>query len=124
MRKRTDRLDSEYRKEISAILAGALKNKEPGLRGIVSVTEADVAPDLKTAKIYVSVYASTPEEKAQTLRIISDNAGFIRRELASVMRTRTVPALTFSEDKSMEYGAKMDDIFAKLHEKHDEDKSE
>ncbi len=124
MRKRTDRLDSEYRKEISVILAGALKNKEPQLRGIVSVTEADVAPDLKTAKIYVSVYATTPEEKTQTLRIISDNAGFIRRELASVMRTRTVPALTFLEDKSMEYGAKMDDVFAKLHEKQDEDKSE
>lgn len=114
---RTDRLDSEYRKEISAILAGALKNKEPNLRGIVSVTEADVAPDLKTAKIYISVYAKTPEEKAETIRLIQENAGFIRKELAGVMRMRTVPALTFLEDKSMEYGAKMDDIFAKLHEK-------
>ncbi|MDE5547744.1 MAG: 30S ribosome-binding factor RbfA [Clostridia bacterium] len=118
---RTDRLDSEYRKEISAIFAGALKNKEPGLRGLVSVTEADVAPDLKTAKIYVSVYAVTPEEKEETLRLIRENAGFIRRELAGVMRMRTVPALTFLEDKSMEYGAKIDDIFAKLHEKQKED---
>lgn len=118
---RTDRLDSEYRKEISAILAGALKNREPRLRGIVSVTEADVAPDLKTAKIYVSVYAVTPGEKEETLRLIRENAGFIRRELAGVMRMRTVPALTFLEDKSMEYGAKMDDIFARLHEKDKED---
>lgn len=114
---RTDRLDSEYRKEISAILAGALKNKEPNLRGIVSVTEADVAPDLKTAKIYISVYAKTPAEKAETIRLIQENAGFIRRELSGVMRMRTVPALTFFEDKSMEYGAKMDDLFARLHEK-------
>ena len=49
--KRTDRLDSEYRKEISAIVAGSLKNREPRLKGIISITEADVAPDLKTAKI-------------------------------------------------------------------------
>lgn len=114
--KRTERLDSEYRKEISATLAGALKNKEPALKGIISVTEADVAPDLKTAKIFVSIYAASPEEKANTLAIIRENAGFIRRELSKVMRMRTVPALTFLEDKSMEYGARMDDIFAKLHE--------
>ena len=113
--KRTDRLDSEYRKEISAIVAGSLKNREPRLKVIISITEADVAPDLKTAKIYLSVYAVSPEEKQQTIAAIRANAGFIRRELYSVMRTRTVPALTFLEDKSMEYGAKMDDIFAKLH---------
>ena len=53
---RTDRLDSEYRREISAILAGPLKNRDPRITGIVSVTEAHVSPDLKTAKIYVSVY--------------------------------------------------------------------
>lgn len=116
MKTRTDRLDSEYRKEISAIFAGALKNKEPALKGILSVTEADVAPDLKTAKIYVSVYAVNAEEKARTLAIIRENAGFVRKELAKVMRTRTVPALTFLEDKSMEYGAKMDELFAKLNE--------
>lgn len=112
---RTDRLDSEYRKEISAIIAGPLKNRAPDLKGMVSVTEADVAPDLKTAKIYVSVYAVSPEEKANTLALLKENAGFIRKELSQVMRMRTVPVLTFLEDRSMEYGAKMDDIFAKLH---------
>lgn len=113
---RTERLGSEYRKEISAIISGALKNKEPALKGLISVTEADVAPDLKTAKIFVSVYAVSSQEKAETFAIIRENAGFIRRELSRIMRTRTVPALTFLEDKSMEYGQKMDDIFAKLHE--------
>ena len=70
MTARTDRLDSEYRKEISAILAGALRNKEPSMKGLVSVTEAIVAPDLKTAKIYVSVYAVSPAQKAETMRAI------------------------------------------------------
>lgn len=112
--KRTDRLDSEYRKEISAVISGALKNKEPELKGIISITEADVAPDLKTAKIYVSVYTATKTEKERTLEILRENAGFIRKELARVMRTRTVPALTFIEDGSMEYGSKMDELLDSL----------
>lgn len=112
---RHDRLGSEYRKEISAIIAGSLKSKEPDLKGIISVTEADVAPDLKTAKVYVSVYAKNQEEEQQSLAIIQANAGFIRHELSLVMRMRTVPQLTFLRDGSMEYGSKMDSIFSELH---------
>lgn len=112
--KRTDRLNSEYRKEISAILTGPLKSKEPDLKGIISVTEADVAPDLKTAKVYLSIYAQG-EEKERTFELIKANAGFIRKELSKVMRMRTVPNLTFLSDESMEYGSKMDELFAKIH---------
>lgn len=112
--KRTDRLNSEYRKEISAILSGTLKDKAPDLKGIVSVTETDVAPDLKTAKVYLSIYAAE-EDKQRTFELIKKNAGFVRRELARVMRMRTVPELTFCLDGSMEYGSKMDELFASLH---------
>ncbi len=115
MTKRTDRLDSEFQREIAAILAGPFKDKIPGVRGIVSVTEADVAPDLKTAKVYLSVYATSKEEEAATFALITQNAGFIRRELAHRMRLRTVPALTFLKDGSMEYGSRMDELFSKLH---------
>ncbi len=114
MTKRTDRLDSEFRKEIAAIVAGPLKDRAPSVKGLVSVTEAHVAPDLKTAKVYVSVYAVSPEEKEQTLAALRENAGFIRHELAQVMRMRTVPLLTILPDDSMEYGSKMDELFARL----------
>ena len=113
--KRTERLDSEFRKEIAAIIAGPLKNRAPEIKGLVSVTEVHVAPDLKTAKVYVSVYASSQDEKAQTLSVLRENAGFIRHELAQVMRMRTVPELTILADDSMEYGSKMDELFASLH---------
>ncbi len=111
---RTQRLNSEYQREISSVISGALKNKEPDLKGIISVTEADVAPDLKTAKIYVSVLASSPAEKKRTFELILRNAGFIRHELAKVMQMRTVPYLTFLEDGSMEYGSKMDALFEEI----------
>lgn len=112
---RTTRLNGEYQKEISAILR-RLKDRVAGLKGIVSITEADVAPDLKTAKIYISIYAASEEEKLRSFEVIQENAGFIRHELSQVMRMRTVPALTFLWDGSMTYGAKMDELFKKINE--------
>ncbi|MBQ5927168.1 MAG: 30S ribosome-binding factor RbfA [Clostridia bacterium] len=112
---RTARLNGEYQKEISEIIRVRLKSREPDLKGLISVTEADVAPDLKTAKIYISIYASSEQEKLRSFDVIQANAGFIRHELAQVMRMRTVPALTFLWDGSMAYGSKMDELFKKIH---------
>lgn len=112
---RTTRLNGEYQKEISVILR-RLKDRTPELKGIVSVTEADVAPDLKTAKIYISIYAASEEEKLRSFEVIQENAGYIRHELSQVMRMRTVPALTFLWDGSMTYGAKMDELFKKIND--------
>jgi ribosome-binding factor A len=54
------------------------------------------------------------EETKRSFRILQENAGFIRHELAQVMRMRTVPAITFRMDGSMVYGAKMDELFKKI----------
>ncbi len=110
---RTSRLNGEYQKEISVILR-RLKDRVPDLKGMISVTEADVAPDLKTAYVYVSIYGVSEEESKRTFKLLQENAGFIRHELAQVMRMRTVPALTFRMDGSMSYGSKMDEIFKGL----------
>ena len=111
---RTSRLNGEYQKEISEIIR-RLKDKAPDLKGLVSVTEADVAPDLKSAKIYVSIYGAGETDTQRSFAALQENAGFIRHELSQVMRMRTVPALTFRMDGSMSYGAKMDELFKKIH---------
>ncbi len=110
---RTSRLNGEYQKEISAILR-RLKDKAPELKGLISVTEADVAPDLKTAIVYVSIYGAGEAETKRSFEILQQNAGYIRHELSQVMRMRTVPALTFRMDGSMVYGAKMDELFKQI----------
>ncbi len=110
---RTARLNGEYQKEISEIIR-RLKDREPDLKGLISVTEADVAPDLKTAIVYVSIFAPTEEETKRSFALLQENAGYIRRELSQVMRMRTVPAITFRTDGSMVYGAKMDELFKKI----------
>ena len=110
---RTSRLNGEYQKEISEIIR-LQKDKMPGIKGLVSVTEVDVAPDLKTAIVYVSIYGTNDVESKRTFEILQQNAGFIRHQLAQGMRMRTVPALTFRTDGSMVYGAKMDELFKKI----------
>ena len=110
---RTSRLNGEYQKEISEIIR-LNKDRMFGVKGMISITEADVAPDLKTAYVYVSVYGVSEAETKQTLQALQENAGFIRHQLAQVMRMRTVPALTFRLDGSMGYGAKMDELFKKI----------
>lgn len=120
MSRRTDRVGGELQREIAAIISGELKNREPDLKGLISVTEVDAAPDFKTAKVYVSIYAASDEEKKRSFAVLRENAGHVRHELAKVMRMRTVPALTFLEDRSMAYGSHMDELFASLHQDEDE----
>lgn len=110
---RTSRLNGEYQKEISELIR-KVKDRNPDLKGLISVTEADVAPDLKTAIVYVSIYGASEEETKRSFAILQESAGFIRRELSKVMRMRTVPALTFRMDGSMGYGAKMDELFKSI----------
>ena len=107
---RTSRLNGEYQKEISAILR-RLKDRAADFKGLVSVTEVDVAPDLKTAIVYVSIYGVGEGDMKRSFEVLKENAGYIRHELSQVMRMRTVPALTFRTDSSMVYGAKMDELF-------------
>lgn len=111
---RGERLAGEFQKEIYSVINGKLRGKYPEISAIISVTEADISPDLKSAKVYISVYDPDVTRADNTFSIIKDNAGFIRHELSQVMRLRTVPELRFLKDGSMEYGQKIDKILSGL----------
>jgi ribosome-binding factor A len=120
---RGERLSSQFREEIYAIISKQLRNKHPELSAIISVTQADVAPDLKSAKVYISIYDTNEERKEKSFVILKENAGYIRHELSQVLHIRTVPELSFILDGSMEYGAKIDKLLEQLDIK-SEDNSE
>jgi len=113
---RGERLAGEFQKEISNVIAGKLRGNYPALSAIISVTGCDIAPDLKSAKIYISVFDTDNARAEESFKTIKENAAFIRHELAKVMRLRTVPELRFIKDESMAYGAKIDKIIATLEE--------
>ncbi|HIR99295.1 MAG TPA: 30S ribosome-binding factor RbfA [Candidatus Coproplasma avistercoris] len=119
---RGERLASEFQKAVYEIISRRLRDRVGGLSAIISVTGADVAPDLKTAKIYISIFDPDESKKQFTFEAVKQNAGFIRHELAGMLRIRTVPALTFILDGSMEYGAHIDEILGRLGTEHNDDK--
>ncbi len=90
--------------ELSNIIRGGIK--DPRIAPWTSVVACEVAPDLKTCKVYISVLG---DEKAQedTLAGLKSASGYIRRELAHTLNMRNTPELTFVMDQSIEYGVNM-----------------
>ena len=103
---RLGRIDEEFKKEISNIISYDLK--EPKITGMISVTRVKVTPDLRYAKIWVSILNA--KNIKETLDGLKKSAGFIRGELAKRINLRYTPELTFVIDDSLEYGAKIDSI--------------
>lgn len=110
------RLSSEFQKNITAAISGELRNRYPQLSAIISVTGADIAPDLKTARIYLSIFDTDEQKRQLSFDIIKENAGFIRHILSEQMTIRYVPVLTFILDVSAEYGAHIDEILNNLND--------
>jgi ribosome-binding factor A len=104
---RHERIAGEIRQEISVMLAGELK--DPRLAGLATVTEVRVTPDLKQARVYVSVMG-TEAEQASTLKGLSAAAGFVRHELSERLRMRRAPEVHFVLDRSGEYGDRIDEL--------------
>lgn len=98
------RVNTEVQRELSNIIRGGLK--DPRVASWTSVVAAEVAPDLKTCKAYISVLG---DEKAQedTLAGLSSAVGYIRRELARNLNLRNTPEIRFILDQSIEYGVNM-----------------
>jgi len=109
--KRSQRVSHQLKKEVSDIVSRRLK--DPRL-GFLTVTDVDVASDLKNAKVYVSVLME--DERAPTMEALTASASFIRSELGRRLRMKNIPLLTFHLDTSAEYGDKMERLFKKLHE--------
>lgn len=103
---RFNRVDEELKKQVSSIIMNDIK--DPNLTGLISVTKAKVTPDLKYAKVYVSILNA--KNVKQDLAILKKTSGLTRSLLAKRMNLRITPEIIFELDDSMEYGAKIDSI--------------
>ncbi|MBR3864834.1 MAG: 30S ribosome-binding factor RbfA [Clostridia bacterium] len=110
--KREKRLNSEFKKEIYELLT--TKVKDVRLTEMFSITSVNVTPDLKQAKVYISILSFNEDRKNATFEAIKASAGFIRREISSRMHIRTVPEFTFLLDNRAEYGERIDQILSEI----------
>ena len=74
---RMDRVNEELKKEISQIIDQNLKN--PNITGIISVTKVKTSPDLKYARVYISLLNS--KSKKNTLEGLKNASGFLSTDV-------------------------------------------
>jgi ribosome-binding factor A len=107
---RHERVAEEIHHEVSAMLAGELK--DPRVSGLITLTEVRVTPDLKHARVFVSVYG-TPAERTSARKGLEAAGGYIRRELTHRLQMRRMPELHFILDMSGAEGDRIDDLLRK-----------
>ena len=98
------RINEEVMRELSNIIRGEIK--DPRINPMTSVVAVEVAPDLKTAKAYISVLGDEESQK-KTLAGLRSAEGYIRRALAKSINLRNTPEIRFILDQSIAYGVEM-----------------
>ena len=101
MARRMERVNQLLREELSHLAQRELK--DPRLGTLMTITEVDVSPDLRHARVYVSVMGDAEEQQA-AIEVLSAASGFLRRGLRDRLKLRNIPDLQFQQDRAMEHG--------------------
>lgn len=107
---RVDKVEQLIKEEISLIFLHKLSETD---LGFVTITNVRVSPDLKIAKIYLSVLEK--EKRELVLDKIDLKKGFIRSELAHRIRMKFIPELKFFIDDTLDYVEKIEGLIKKIH---------
>ena len=97
-RRRVERVNGLLRQEISNLVASQVN--DPRLNGIITITQVRTAPDLRNARVYVSVMGRE-SVRQEALAGIQSSASYLRRELRNRVSLRYIPFLRFVLDDAM-----------------------
>lgn len=91
--------------------------------GLMTVTEVRMSPDLRIAKVYVSIYGDAAR-KQKSMHMLELQKPAIRAALGKVLHLRFTPALTFVLDESVDRAMKLEMLFKQIHKTNDEASNE
>jgi ribosome-binding factor A len=111
--RRPARLSSQIRDEISLIISQGLR--DPRI-GFVTITDVSLSPDLKRAKVYVTVLGSD-RDRAASLEGLNHAVGYIRHRIGERLQLRRIPELFFLIDESIAYGERIDKLLEDVHQR-------
>ncbi|HTC42109.1 MAG TPA: 30S ribosome-binding factor RbfA [Candidatus Acidoferrales bacterium] len=109
---RHERVGEEIAHEINAMLAGELK--DPRLEGSVSVSHVRVQPDMKHARVFVSVKTENAKEQSDAIKALEHASGYIRHELIERLQLRRLPDLHFVLDLSQEHVERIEQLLKQM----------
>jgi ribosome-binding factor A len=100
---RMRRINEVLREVVGAAISSDLN--DPRI-GFVTVTSVETSPDLRAAKVFVSVLGDEDEREA-TLGALRSSHGVIQSRIAAETRMKRTPTLTFHYDDTIEKGARI-----------------
>ncbi len=109
---RHERVGEEIAHELNAMLAGELK--DPRLEINVSVSQVRVQPDMKHARVFVSVRNATNKEQSDAIKALEHAAGYIRSELVERLQLRRVPDMHYILDQSQEHVERIEQLLKEV----------
>ncbi|WP_261842502.1 30S ribosome-binding factor RbfA [Aliamphritea ceti] len=108
---RTQRIADQVQKELAQLIQREIK--DPRL-GMVTISYVKVAKDLGYADVYVTVLPlggkDHDEAIAESLKVLNQAAGFLRGQLAKLVKLRVMPQLRFHFDASVDRGRRLNDL--------------
>ncbi len=110
---RMRRVNEAVREVVSAHIAGDLK--DPRI-GFVTVTGVDTSPDLRHARVYVSVLGE-PADREAALAGLTSARGFLQSQVAVELRMKRTPTLEFVNDESIERGMRIERLLSEADER-------
>jgi ribosome-binding factor A len=111
MSRRTDRVAEELRVALSEIIQRDVSDPRVGMS---TVSTVDVSPDLRHARVRVSVIGDDEEARLESVEALKHAHGFIRRQLAHRLRLRVTPELVFELDRGAEHSQRIADLLEGL----------
>jgi ribosome-binding factor A len=109
---RTEKVGSLIKEELGILFQ---RNFSMSEYGFLTVTDVSMSPDLRVAKIYISVYGDE-DRKKKSFRMLEAQKPSIRSMLGQAIRLRFTPEIIFYRDESIDRAMKMETIFKKIHE--------
>jgi ribosome-binding factor A len=109
---RTERVASLIREELGTMLSRAFSGSTEF--GFTTVTEARVTPDLRTARVFVSIMGSK-EKQEKTMAQIEKLKGHYRSELGQKINLKFVPVIEFRHDKSLDNAMHIESLIKQIH---------
>ena len=108
---RIGRINEEIQRELASLIPNV---KDPRVTGMISITAVETTPDLRYAKIFVSMLDKS--ESAQVLKGLKSASGYLRRELGRALQLRYTPELSFVLDDSIDKGAHILELLNRIEE--------
>ena len=109
---RTEKVASLIKEEVSKIFQ---RHFSMDVFGFLTVTEVRMSPDLRNAKIFVSVFGDEAR-KQRSLALLEEQKSFIRSTLGQSVRLKFTPSLAFHLDDSLDRAMKIEKIIHRIHD--------